>query len=140
MTKYRCKVCGYIYDPECNGGTEFENLSEEYRCPVCGAAKSDFEAVHQKGEEYTGGEAQEKHVPVIEVNGETVTVKVGSVEHPMIEGHYINMIELYDGPDLLKKEKLQPNQEPKAVFEGISNINNLKAFAYCNLHGVWESE
>jgi len=49
MQKYECSVCGYIYDPE-NGdadgnipaGTPFENLPEDWSCPVCGASKSDF--------------------------------------------------------------------------------------------------
>lgn len=52
MAKYRCIVCGYIYDPE-NGdpdggiepGTLFEALPDNWVCPVCGAAKSEFERV-----------------------------------------------------------------------------------------------
>jgi len=50
--KYRCTVCGYIYDPEegdpDNGiepGTQFEDLSEDWICPVCGVDKSMFEPV-----------------------------------------------------------------------------------------------
>ena len=50
LAKYRCQVCGYIYDPA-NGdpegkippGTPFEKLPEDWTCPVCGAAKSEFE-------------------------------------------------------------------------------------------------
>lgn len=52
MQKYRCVVCGYIYDPETgepdNGipsGTRFEDLPETYVCPVCGAPKDQFEKV-----------------------------------------------------------------------------------------------
>lgn len=52
MTKYRCTVCGYIYDPAAgdpdNGvapGTAFEALPADWTCPVCGAAKSEFEKV-----------------------------------------------------------------------------------------------
>ncbi len=51
-SKYRCKVCGYIYDPavgdESQGvkpGTPFENLPDSWTCPECGAAKSEFEKV-----------------------------------------------------------------------------------------------
>ncbi len=52
MPKYRCSVCGYIYDPE-NGdedggvasGTAFEDLPEDWECPICGAPKSDFERI-----------------------------------------------------------------------------------------------
>ena len=38
--------------------------------------------------------AVEKHVPVVEVDGNTVTVRVGSVEHPMLPEHYITFIAL----------------------------------------------
>ena len=50
MTKYRCTVCGWIYDPELGDpdggikpGTPFEEIPDDWVCPVCGAAKSDFE-------------------------------------------------------------------------------------------------
>jgi rubredoxin len=50
MTKYVCQVCGYVYDPavgDSDGGVEpgtaFENLPEDWVCPVCGADKSAFE-------------------------------------------------------------------------------------------------
>jgi rubredoxin len=50
MDKYVCKVCGYVYDPEKgdpdNGidpGTKFEDLPDDWVCPVCGAGKESFE-------------------------------------------------------------------------------------------------
>ena len=50
MDKYRCTVCGYIYDPEIGdddggiaAGTAFENLPDDWICPVCGAGKDVFE-------------------------------------------------------------------------------------------------
>jgi len=52
MSKYKCSVCGYIYDPEVGDpdggispGTPFEQLPDTWTCPVCGAAKSEFEKV-----------------------------------------------------------------------------------------------
>jgi len=52
LAKYKCNVCGYIYDPakgdpESNTppGTAFEDLPDDWTCPVCGAAKSDFEKI-----------------------------------------------------------------------------------------------
>ncbi len=52
MDKWECDVCGYVYDPaegDSDGGiapdTPFENLPEDWVCPVCGAAKSDFSKV-----------------------------------------------------------------------------------------------
>jgi rubredoxin len=54
MRKYRCTICGYIYDPEqgdpdsgISAGTEFEDLPESWVCPVCGAPKSSFEPAGQ---------------------------------------------------------------------------------------------
>lgn len=47
--KYICAVCGYVYDPAVGGpdagmppGTRFEDLPEDWVCPLCGAAKSEF--------------------------------------------------------------------------------------------------
>ena len=52
MAKYKCSVCGWIYDPEIGDeeggiapGTPFEELPDDWVCPVCGAAKSDFEKI-----------------------------------------------------------------------------------------------
>lgn len=50
MKKYKCIICGYIYDPEegdsISGiapGTSFEDLPDDYLCPMCGAGKEEFE-------------------------------------------------------------------------------------------------
>ena len=50
MKKYKCSVCGYVYDPAQgdpdNGipaGTPFENLPDSWSCPICGATKDMFE-------------------------------------------------------------------------------------------------
>ncbi|UKL13895.1 rubredoxin [Dissulfurimicrobium hydrothermale] len=52
MKKYKCSVCGYVYDPAVgdaeNGvepGTPFEKLPEDWVCPVCGAAKDQFDPI-----------------------------------------------------------------------------------------------
>lgn len=52
MAKYRCTVCGYIYDPEAgdpDGGivtnTPFDKLPDSWICPVCGAPKDQFERI-----------------------------------------------------------------------------------------------
>ena len=43
--KYKCKICGYIYDPAENNGVEFKDLSEDWVCPLCGVGKDNFEPV-----------------------------------------------------------------------------------------------
>jgi rubredoxin len=52
MQKYRCMVCGYIYDPaigdptqNINPGTPFEKLPETWVCPECGVGKDQFEVI-----------------------------------------------------------------------------------------------
>ena len=52
MKKYECDTCGYVYDPEkgdpANGvapGTAFEDIPDDWVCPVCGAPKTDFSPV-----------------------------------------------------------------------------------------------
>ncbi len=40
--RYVCKICGYIYD-EAKEGVPFESLPDTWKCPLCGAAKSDFD-------------------------------------------------------------------------------------------------
>lgn len=49
MEKYRCAICGFIYDPEegdtiagIGPGVPFEELSVDYLCPICGAGKDEF--------------------------------------------------------------------------------------------------
>ncbi len=50
MEKYKCTVCGYVYDPEAgdpdndvSACTSFEDVPDDWVCPVCGAGKEDFE-------------------------------------------------------------------------------------------------
>ncbi|MDN3511396.1 MAG: rubredoxin [Candidatus Jettenia sp.] len=52
MEKYRCIVCGYVYDPEIGDpdygvspGTSFRNLPGDWVCPVCGAPQDQFEKI-----------------------------------------------------------------------------------------------
>jgi len=52
MGRWKCTVCGYIYDPEIGDpdggvpeGIPFEQLPEEWVCPACGATKDLFEKI-----------------------------------------------------------------------------------------------
>ncbi|MBE6580093.1 MAG: rubredoxin [Ruminococcaceae bacterium] len=58
MATYVCALCGYEYDPRAgepeNGiaeGTDFEDLPEDYVCPLCGASKEDFEKIGADSDE-----------------------------------------------------------------------------------------
>lgn len=122
------------------------NLNEVYKCDLCGNI---VEIMHggpgaliccgQKMllmTENTVDAAQEKHVPVIEVGPESITVKIGSVPHPMGESHYIEWIELVaDGK--IYRQHLKPGEAPQAVFPVMAG--DITAREYCNLHGHWST-
>ncbi|MCH7591092.1 desulfoferrodoxin, partial [PVC group bacterium] len=79
----------------------------------------------------------EKHVPVIERDGNRVTVKVGQAAHPMAEDHYILFVEIVDGKNIYRRDFHEGDQKAEAVF--LVEGTNLKARTYCNLHGFWET-
>lgn len=83
--------------------------------------------------------AAEKHVPEISVDGNSVSVAVGSVLHPMLEEHSIEWIYL-----MLEcggqRKALKPGMEPKAVFSLAEGEKAVAAYAYCDLHGLWMAE
>ena len=52
MNKYKCLVCGWIYDPKVGDpddsiapGTPFDKIPDDWLCPMCGAAKNEFEEI-----------------------------------------------------------------------------------------------
>ena len=86
--------------------------------------------------ENTVDAAKEKHVPVIEKIDGGYKVKVGSVDHPMEEKHYIEWIELIAG-ETAYRQFLKPGGAPEAIFK--IEAASVTAREYCNLHGLWKS-
>lgn len=82
--------------------------------------------------------AQEKHVPVYQVEGNQVTVTVGSVEHPMTPEHYIEWICL-QSKEGSQYKKLEPNTPPKACFALCQGDQVEAVYAFCNLHSLWKA-
>lgn len=122
--------------------------NEIYKCNVCGNI---VEMVHTGvGELVCCGQPMvlqdantvdaslEKHVPVIEISDDKVTVKIGSEPHPMTAEHYIEWIELMVEGEVFRHE-LKPGDEPVAVLCK-PNSEKIEARAYCNLHGLWKSK
>jgi len=79
----------------------------------------------------------EKHKPVVTVSGESVTVEIGSVLHPMQDDHNIPFVYLETKRGNQCKY-LKPGEEPKATFT-LSNDKPIAVYAYCNLHGLWKT-
>ena len=96
----------------------------------------------QKMEEHvpnTTDAAGEKHVPVATVADGTVTVQVGSVEHPMADVHYIEWIALETTKGAQRKT-LHPGEKPCVEFALTDDDAVVAVYAYCNLHGLWKAE
>ncbi len=83
--------------------------------------------------------AREKHVPFVSCEGQTVTVQVGEVAHPMLENHFIQWIDL-ETKCGVQTVTLAAGQEPKAVFALVPGDEAVAAYEYCNLHGFWKKE
>ncbi len=87
----------------------------------------------------TSDGAHEKHLPVVEQNGNNVTVNVGSVDHPMMEAHYIEWVAI-ETEKGIQRVNLKPEQAPKAEFVLADGDKLISAYAYCNLHSLWKTE
>ncbi len=82
-------------------------------------------------------EGKEKHLPVVERDGDKVVVKVGSVAHPMEENHYIEWIEVVADGGVCRRQ-LKPGDKPEAEFT--VDAGKITARAYCNVHGLWQAD
>ena len=82
--------------------------------------------------------ATEKHLPVVEMDGNVVKVSVGSVEHPSTEEHYIAWVYLQTAHGGQRKA-IQPGEKPEVSF-ALQDDELIAVYAYCNLHGLWKTE
>lgn len=95
------------------------------------------DANFNKLEEKTEDATTEKHVPYVEEKENGYLVKVGKeTAHPMLDKHYITMIELVVDGDRLYRKYLKPGEAPEYFFE-VAKGKVVKAREYCNLHGLW---
>ena len=82
--------------------------------------------------------SREKHIPVVAVEGNTVTVTVGSVEHPMSPEHSIEWVYLQTDKGGQRK-CLEVGKAPTVTF-ALADEKPIAAYAYCNLHGLWKAD
>ena len=120
---FRCNKCGQVV-------VRVKDSACSHKC--CGEDMQELTA-------NTTDAAQEKHVPVIEQADGKVTVKVGSVAHPMDEDHFISPIFLETTEGVRIKE-LKPGEAPEATFSLGADEKVIAAYEYCNKHGFWKAE
>ncbi len=122
MRFFKCNVCGNIVELVENGGGQLVCCDQPMEELIAGTVDA----------------AVEKHVPVVSMDGDVLSVAVGEVLHPMTEEHLIKFIavELEDGS--LRKD-LTPADEPKASFN-VAGKKVVAVYEFCNLHGLWKTD
>lgn len=118
LQAYKCEVCGNIVEVLHTGKGQLV---------CCGQP---MELLEEKTEE----QGREKHVPVIEKTDNGVKVKVGSVQHPMEDKHYIEWIEVVTGTKVQRKF-LKSGDKPEAEF--LTEDTIVRVREHCNIHGLW---
>ena len=123
MKFFRCRRCGKIIA-----------LVKDVPVPTicCGEKMEELIPNTQDG-------AHEKHIPVINVENNIVTVKVGEVDHPMLPEHYIEWIMIQTNFGNQRKV-LKPGDAPIAKFALLEGEEVLKALEYCNSHGLYSNK
>ena len=123
MKYYICEHCGNIIEYVNDAGV-----------PVmcCGQTMTELVPGTSDG-------AHEKHVPVVTMEGDKVTVEVGAVEHPMTQAHYIQWIAIQTTKGS-QRVHLDYTDKPRAEFKLADGDEFVAAYEYCNLHGLWEGK
>lgn len=121
---YKCNVCGNVAVKLTDSGVKMVCCSEEMTELISNSNDT---------------AALEKHVPVVTQNDREIEVRVGSVDHPMIPEHFIQWIYLVTNKKNYSR-RLTPGEAPVAKFTLSEDEMMIKAYEYCNLHGLWVVE
>lgn len=119
---YICEKCGNIIEKHRNSGVSVVCCGQKMNELVPGVVEA----------------SREKHIPVVDVNGNVVTVTVGSVLHPMTEEHLISWV--YLETDKGSQKKILGAGEPPVCSFVLSDEKPIAVYAFCNLHGLWKVE
>lgn len=116
---FRCKHCG-----------NFVGLINNAGVPMicCGEPMEEQKANSVEA-------STEKHIPVVTVDGDKITVKIGSVAHPTEEAHHIEFIYLQTKNGGQRK-CIEVGSPAVATFAVVDD-EPVEGFAYCNIHGLW---
>ena len=120
---FKCMHCGNIIE-----------MVEDKGVPVvcCGEKMTELVPGTSDG-------AAEKHVPVVTVSGNKVTVNVGSDAHPMTDEHLISWI-ILETENSCQRKHLSSADAPEASFMLADGKKAIAAYEYCNLHGLWKAD
>lgn len=110
-------------------GTQIEVINPNENTTLCGS----LEELVPNTVEASG----EKHVPAVAVEDGKVIVNVGTVDHPMLDEHFIEWVQLETEQGSQRKH-LNPGAAPHVTFL-LGDDKPIAVYAYCNLHGLWKT-
>ncbi len=119
---YVCKKCGNLVTLLQNGGGKLVCCGEEMSEIKAGVVEA----------------SREKHIPLVDVKGDTVHAFVGAAEHPMTAEHLISWLYLETEKGCQIK-RIEAGDKPEATFI-LNGDKPIAVYAYCNLHGLWKTE
>ena len=122
MKFYQCTICGQIAAIVKETGVPLVCCGQEMNELIPGSVDASVE----------------KHVPMIEIDGDKIIVTVGSTPHPMTKEHHIEWVSLQSRFGNQRKA-LKPGMKPKVCFRVCEGDEILAVYAYCNLHGLWNA-
>ena len=123
MVKYYvCQRCGNLVEKVHSSGVDMVCCGQKMTELVPGTVEA----------------SREKHIPVVNVDGDKVKVTVGSVLHPMGDDHSILWVSLETDKGVHRKN-LAVGASPEVVFT-LADEKPLAVYAYCNLHGLWKAD
>ncbi|PIQ89107.1 MAG: hypothetical protein COV72_04750 [Candidatus Omnitrophica bacterium CG11_big_fil_rev_8_21_14_0_20_42_13] len=139
-----CSVCGFI---------AINNIIPD-KCPACGAARESFrikdDAIKTPQDKNNLNEAEKKHIPAITLvkkcglipeGCEDAHAKIGVIQHPMEEKHYITHLDFYLDKEFISRVMLTPRTlNPAAALHIKASGGTLSVIELCNIHGAWISE
>ena len=118
---YRCDICGNMVNLMAVGRGDLVCCQKPMRLLV---------EQHKEA-------GKEKHVPVVERTEHGIRVRIGSIPHPMEDRHFIEWIEVRNGPLALLR-MLKPDEPPEGEFP--LRETNVKVRCYCTMHGLWANK
>ncbi len=118
---YICRHCGNVIEKVHDAGVPVVCCGEKMEALVPNTVEA----------------SEEKHLPVVTVQDGEVHVNVGSADHPMVDGHYIQWIVL-ETENGSQRRVLKPGDPPGVTF-ALGSEKAVAVYAYCNLHGLWKT-
>ena len=122
MKFYQCTICGQIAAIVKETGVPLVCCGQDMNELIPGSVDASVE----------------KHVPMIEIDGDKIIVTISSTPHPMTKEHHIEWVSLQSRFGNQRKA-LKPGMEPKVCFRVCEGDEILAVYAYCNLHGLWNA-